>query len=122
MLAPNESRLYRLPPMSAGRIVIDAEDAYTTTGPHGTLVVRSGPTVELTLDLRHSEHLTRNGVNRILAESLWHDDLWRLRVRRNGVPDGVSQEPRQYSISAYYPSQFPMFANRIPASFFHDGF
>jgi hypothetical protein len=122
VLEPGQEILYRLPPMSPGPIFIDANNSYTTIGPNGALTIHSEPTSELQLELRHSNHLSLDGVNRIVTESLWQDDLWRLRVRRNQVPSDVTPEPRQYLIKAMYPSQLPVLARRIPASFFHDGF
>jgi hypothetical protein len=126
-LKPDEGILYRLPPMSAGPFVrISAFDAYTTRGPHDALVFHNGPTADLELELRHSNHLSLPGTNLIRTESLWQDDLWRLWVRRirpAGERDLTDAEGRlQYRIEATYTSQLPILERRIPASFFHDGF
>ncbi|HEV7912417.1 MAG TPA: alkaline phosphatase family protein [Albitalea sp.] len=123
-LAEDEERFFRLPPMSAGPVFIDAFDAYTTRGPHDSIVFHSGPTSELQLELKHSQHLSLTGTNRIVANSLWHDDLWRLRVRRQrGSPDpAVTFPPRQYRIRALYSSVLPVLERRVAARFFHEGF
>lgn len=125
-LKPNEEVTYRLPPMSAGPILINARNSYFSRGPHDESVAHFEPTDELELELTHSEHLSQSGENRILAESLWHDDLWRLRIRRvsqNGGRDEIDAEGRLgYYIDALYPSQLPILERRIPTSFFQDGF
>lgn len=121
-LTPGEERLYRLPPMSPGPLFVRAFDNFTTRGPRGTLITHNGPTAELQLELRHSQHLVKMGTNFIREDSLWHDDLWRLRIRRNGVAFDGDRSPRRYRIEVMYPTQLPLFARRIPASFFADGF
>src|SRR6266508_6937074 len=122
-LAPDEERLYRLPPMSNGVVIIRAFDAYFTKGPHGEPIPHNSPTGDLELELRHANHLTLPGTNFILTESLWHDDFWRLRVRRprRTVDPNAPSEPLQYRIEVQYTSQLPVLERRIPVSFFHDG-
>jgi phospholipase C len=118
-LLPGEERLYRLPPMSAGPVIVRAFDASFTAGPHGTAVPHTGPTGDLDLELRHSAHLSQPGTNQILVQSLWQDDLWRLRVKRHTVSP---TQALRYRIQVQYMSQLPVLERQIPASFFHDGF
>jgi hypothetical protein len=121
-LEPEEERLYQLPPMSRGPVFVRAFDNFSTKGPRGTTVMHTGPSGDLQLELRHSQHLKRPGSNLVRAESLWHDDLWRLHVRRNGVPFDADRSARGYRLEVFYPSQLPVFARRIPAEFFGNGF
>src|SRR2546423_6758125 len=123
-LAPNEERLYRLPPMSNGPVFVNAFDAYITNGPHGEVISHNSPTGDLELELRHSNHLSLSGTNRFITESQWHDDLWRLRVRRprRTVDPAAPATPLQYRIEAIYTSQLPVLERRIQAGFFHEGF
>jgi hypothetical protein len=80
-------------------------------------------TGDLELELRHASHLSLHGTNLITTDSLWHDDLWRLRIRhpqRSPYPD--PSEPRQYRIEVGYTSQLSVLERRIATSFLHDGF
>jgi hypothetical protein len=80
---------------------------------------------DVELELLHSNHLPvpdpkRRG--RVSEESLWHDDLWRLRVRRLPESPGPAKEPHLYRVRMTYPTQLPILDREIEASFFHDGF
>lgn len=126
-LNEGEEKLYRLPPMSSSNeipLVVTAFDAYTTKGPHDQIIVHDSLTSELELELRHSNHFPQSGANRIFTQSHFHDDLWRLQVRRprRTVDPAAPTERRRYRISVSYPSQLPILERRIPTSFFHDGF
>lgn len=123
-LAEDEEKLFRLPPMSEGAIFINVFDAYTSSGPHGTTLVHSSPTSDLELELKHSEHLSVKGSNHIQANSLWFDDLWRLRVRRpRRNPDpAIVDGPLRYRVRAQYMSQLSALERRAGARFFHEGF
>lgn len=132
-LKPDEEILYRLPPMSQAPdlILIEANNRYFRKGIGGTTVIDGNPTDDLELELRHSEHLSVPGTNRITygvlpGQVIFGDDLWRLRVKRI-KPNSESVIPDQdgrleYMITAQYPSQLPILERRIAASFFHDGF
>src|SRR5262245_5484807 len=122
-LAPAEERLYRLPPMSNGDVFVRAFDAEVQIGPHGEVepTPETAPT-DLNLELRHSNHFSQSSPSFIHTQSLWHDDLWRLRVKRIPHPVTPSTKPHHYRIEVSYTSQLPVLERRIPASFFHDGF
>jgi len=131
-LALDQEVLFRLPPMSDGTVIVRAFHADVTTAGGGggvplddgppTTTSDSGPARDLTLELRHSEHLSVSNPNLILAESLWVDDFWRLRVRRG--PDSISpsSELRRYRIEVTYPSQLLVIERRIPVGAFQTGF
>lgn len=118
-LEPGEEQLYRLPPMTQGPVIVRTYDAFFTQGPHATVVPQSGPTSDLDLELRHASHLSQPGTNFIMAQSLWQDDLWRLRVKRHAAS---APGKLRYRINVQYTSRLPILERRIPASFFHDGF
>jgi phospholipase C len=120
--------LYRLPPMSQGNVAITVFDlgAIPTDPDHpdsDEADVDAAPAhlaKDLELNLIHSDHLSVPGTSDVSAESLWVDDLWRLRVKRKAT--GHSSPPHYYRFLATYPSQLPIIERRIPISFFRDGF
>jgi phospholipase C len=123
-LKPDEEILYRLPPMSNGPVLISAFDNFFTNGPHGTVIHSTAGAGDLELELRHSNHFSVSSPNFIRTVSEFHDDLWRLRVkrlRRNPDPS-VNDPARGYRIHLLYTSQLLSLERRIPTSSFHDGF
>jgi hypothetical protein len=54
------------------------------------------------------------------TDSLWHDDLWRLRVTRDSQL--AKEESRRYRIIVRYPSQLPELERYIPLKFFQRSF
>jgi len=51
-LAPDDERLYRLPSMSRGTVVVKAFDAYISRGPRGQIVSHHGAASDLELEMR----------------------------------------------------------------------
>lgn len=87
----------------------------------------NGPARDLKIELRHSDHLSvpAHGSpypNTVIATSKWHDDLWRLWIRRGADPISPSTNPRKYRIEVDYMSQLPIIERRIPIIFFKNGF
>lgn len=87
----------------------EAFDLSTVTLLHGnnvvttkseSVVVRTAP---LQKALQHS------------ADSLFHDNHWRLRIRRGPAP---LEETRRFRIIVRYPSQMPVIERNIPLRFF----
>jgi hypothetical protein len=160
--------IYRLPPMSAGPIIIHANHSgrasrpipplgtssrtfsgsrgvsgiRTSTLAEGTIARRTGiggvtsgtvgevdpgetdtgPARDLSLELTHSNHYSMIGTNYIMAESQWHDDRWRLRIKRGTDSFAPTNDHRRYKIIVMYYSQLPIIERPIPVKFFQYGF
>ena len=127
-LKEEEEKLYRLPPMSISKTIplhIQVFENFTTKGPHDTEIVHTGPAGDLELELRHPGLLApQRGTNGIFTLSPFHDNAWRLLVRRlRRTPDpSAPNVARGYRISLAYPSQLPVLGRRIPVGFFHQNF
>ena len=135
-LAPNEERWYRLPPASPGTMTVKVFHAdiflgsapVADTGGGGSGPGTGGahsdtsPATDVQVDLWHSAQQLGNQPHLVIAQSLWHDDLWRLRLTRGMPPGDVSSASKRYRVEMTYVGQLPILERRINAGFFHDGF
>jgi phospholipase C len=123
-LNQNEEKLFQLPPISIGPVIVRVFDAFRTKGPNNTTIFHSGPSSDVKMELRRGKDPAKAGTNFILTESKTHDSLWRLRMKRQfpGVDLGNLPPVQRYRIEATYLSHLPVIERPIPVSFFHDGF
>jgi phospholipase C len=119
-LAPGQERVFRLPPMSEGPVVVKVHDADFTTGPHGEQIPHTGLASDLQVTL-FRPNLELSDANSVMATSLWQDAYWRLKLRRNDASSG-STDPWRYLVSLQYPTQLPVVDRSVPAFFFQRGF
>ena len=108
------------PRLDAGT-VFDPGDGGLDPGTGGVHSDSSSAT-DVQVDLWHSQQQLGNQPHLVLAQSLWHDDLWRLRLTRRMPAGDVSTATRSYRVETTYTSQLPVLQRRIDAGFFHDGF
>jgi hypothetical protein len=118
-LAPGQERVFRLPPMSEGPVVVKVHDADFTTGPHGEQIPHHGLASDLQVTL-FRPGLELSDANSVMATSLWQDAYWRLKLRRNDGSPG-STNPWRYQVRLRYPTQLPVVNRPVPAFFFERG-
>ena len=94
-------------------------------GPHSVTEFVTEAAGDLDMELRHASDLRQPGRRIILAESLWHDDYWRLWVKRSRSPPFRRNHRRRTNTTSelIYTSQLPILDDRrVPLGFFQQGF
>ena len=104
--------------MSSGPVLVSVFHDDVHVAPGGTATSDTGPARDLESEPRHPGLEPPLQGNPILTASLWHDDLWRLRIQRGRAPLSPSSQRRQSQGHATDMSQLPVRERRIPASYF----
>jgi len=129
---PGEEKFFRLPPISPGQVVVASPDQDPVDPKHrpprsssgGDLTqpppVPPAPRDDLVLELTHPGGISATGTVGVTADSLWTDDLWRVRVT-DKRPAGTTAS-RDVRLVAKYNSLLPMRERRVPTAFYRAGF
>jgi phospholipase C len=141
-LKPNEEVVYRLPPMSvstSGTSILvqisqnSADDPPDPDNEPGTPHIDWYEAFDLsTVTLLHDNNVVTTKSESVVvrtaplqkalqhsADSLFHDNHWRLRIRRGPSP---LEETRRFRVIVRYPSQMPEIERNIPLRFFQKAF
>jgi phospholipase C len=126
---PGEERHFRLPPVTPGDVMVVAPDQLPTEprprppsrerDPATPPSSPPAPRTDLEIELTHPGSVSSIGSVSVTADSLWTDDLWRVRVK-DKRPAG--SPARDVPLVAKYNSVLPILERRVPAEFFHAGF
>jgi phospholipase C len=120
-LEPGEEKLFRLPPITPGQVTVAAPEPpepHPDPHPDPTRPPRL-PRDDLEIQLTHPGGVAETGSIGATANSLWTDDLWRVRVK-DKRPAGFGG--RDVRLVANYNSVLPILERRVPADFYHGGF
>lgn len=131
-LNQGQTKLWRLPPMTAGPIIIKAWHVVTPRDRPGRpprplrgdrvpdVDVGMYAAADLTLELLRGGQVLARHPNRIFhPRNPNAGDIWALRVSRE---ESAPSEDRRYAIEVSYPSVLPLLTRTIPMGFFSRGF
>jgi len=129
---PGQERFFRLPPISPGQVTVASPDQDPTdpkerpprSSSNGDLTkpppVQPAPRDDLVLELTHPGGVSVSGTVGVTADSLWTDDLWRVRVTDKRPASATAAH--DVRLVAKYNSLLPIRERRVPAAFYRAGF